>query len=67
MIDAAAVPSAGVVAGSMRGFGGPQAFYAIECLVDEAAGALGLDAIELRQRNRAADRRPDRDRRAPDP
>ncbi|MFI5018824.1 MAG: xanthine dehydrogenase family protein molybdopterin-binding subunit, partial [Dongiales bacterium] len=51
MIDAAAVPSAGVVAGSMRGFGGPQAFYAIECLVDEAAGALGLDAIELRQRN----------------
>ena len=51
MIDAAAVPSAGVVAGSMRGFGGPQAFYAIECLVDEVAGALGLDAIELRQRN----------------
>ncbi|HSY86865.1 MAG TPA: molybdopterin cofactor-binding domain-containing protein [Verrucomicrobiae bacterium] len=51
MIDAAAVPSAGVVAGSMRGFGGPQAFYAIECLVDEAAQALELDAIELRQRN----------------
>jgi len=51
MIDAAALPSAGVVAGSMRGFGGPQAFYAIECLVDEVAGALGLDAIELRQRN----------------
>ena len=51
MIDAAAVPSAGVVAGSMRGFGGPQAFYAIECLVDEVAQALELDAIELRQRN----------------
>ncbi len=51
MIDAAAVPSAGVVAGSMRGFGGPQAFYAVECLVDEVADALGLDAIELRQRN----------------
>ena len=51
MIDAAALPSAGVVAGSMRGFGGPQAFYAIECLVDEVAGELGLDAIELRQRN----------------
>lgn len=51
MIDAAALPSAGVVAGSMRGFGGPQAFYAIECLVDEAATALGIDAIELRRRN----------------
>jgi len=51
MIDAAALPSAGVVAGSMRGFGGPQAFFAIECLVDEIADSLGVDAITLRRRN----------------
>jgi CO/xanthine dehydrogenase Mo-binding subunit len=50
-IDAMAMPTAGVVAGSMRGFGGPQAVFAIETLVDEIAQAIGMDAIELRHRN----------------
>lgn len=50
-IDAIARPTAGVVAGSMRGFGGPQAFFAIECLIDEVAAARGVDAIDLRARN----------------
>ena len=50
-VDAVAQPTEGVVAGSMRGFGGPAACFALETLVDEAAGALGLDAIELRLRN----------------
>jgi CO/xanthine dehydrogenase Mo-binding subunit len=50
-VDAIAQPSLGVVAGSMRGFGGPQASFAVETLVDEAAVALGRDPIELREKN----------------
>jgi CO/xanthine dehydrogenase Mo-binding subunit len=50
-VDATAQPSRGVVAGSMRGFGGPQASFAVESLVDEAAVALGRDPIELREQN----------------
>ncbi|HEY1131515.1 MAG TPA: molybdopterin cofactor-binding domain-containing protein [Roseateles sp.] len=50
-VDAIAQPSAGVVAGSMRGFGGPQASFAVETLVDEVAVALGRDPIELREIN----------------
>lgn len=50
-VDAVALPTTGVIAGSMRGFGGPQASFALECLVDEAAEALKLDAISLRERN----------------
>lgn len=50
-VDAAAQPSQGVVAGSMRGFGGPQASFAVETLVDEAAVALKFDPIVLRERN----------------
>ncbi|MBS7807237.1 molybdopterin cofactor-binding domain-containing protein [Variovorax sp. PCZ-1] len=50
-VDAIAKPSLGVVAGSMRGFGGPQASFAVETLVDEAAVALGRDPIELREKN----------------
>jgi len=37
--------------GLVRGFGGPQVFYALERLVDRIAVELGIDAIELRQRN----------------
>ncbi|HYD99081.1 MAG TPA: molybdopterin cofactor-binding domain-containing protein [Alphaproteobacteria bacterium] len=40
-----------VTAGSMRGFGGPQAFFALESLVDEIAADLKVDPIELRLRN----------------
>ncbi len=50
-VDAVAQPSTGVVAGSMRGFGGPQASFAVETLVDEVAVALGRDPIELREAN----------------
>lgn len=50
-VDAIAQPSSGVVAGSMRGFGGPQASFAVETLVDEVAVALKRDPIELRQFN----------------
>ena len=37
--------------GSYRGPGGPQASFALESLLDDIAAKLGLDAIELRQRN----------------
>jgi CO/xanthine dehydrogenase Mo-binding subunit len=50
-VDAIAQPSTGVVAGSMRGFGGPQASFAVETLVDEVALALKRDPIELREIN----------------
>jgi len=50
-VDATAQPSPGVVAGSMRGFGGPQAAFALETLLDEVAHQLGRDAIELRRAN----------------
>lgn len=50
-VDARAVPTDGVVAGSMRGFGGPQASFAVESLVDEVAVRLKLDPIVLRERN----------------
>jgi CO/xanthine dehydrogenase Mo-binding subunit len=41
----------GAPAGSMRGFGIPQVCLAMECVVDEAAAELQLDAIELRRKN----------------
>jgi CO/xanthine dehydrogenase Mo-binding subunit len=50
-VDATAQPTPGVVAGSMRGFGGPQAAFALETLVDEIAQRLGRDPIELRLAN----------------
>jgi CO/xanthine dehydrogenase Mo-binding subunit len=43
--------SRGVTAGSMRGYGTLQSMTATELLVDEIAGDLGVDAIELRRRN----------------
>src|SRR5262249_39482991 len=53
-IDAEARASIGVIAGSMRGFGGPQAAFAVESLIDEAAIELKIDPIEMRQRNALA-------------
>lgn len=44
-------PSIGVTAGSMRGYGTVQSMAYTEMLVDEIAQEIGLDAIELRQRN----------------
>ena len=46
-----AMATPAVEAGSMRGYGTIQAMSITELLVDEAAAALGIDAIELRRRN----------------
>ena len=37
--------------GLVRGFGGPQVYYALERLMDRIARTLGIDAFELRRRN----------------
>ncbi|HVZ83231.1 MAG TPA: xanthine dehydrogenase family protein molybdopterin-binding subunit [Terracidiphilus sp.] len=37
--------------GAFRGFGAPQAVFAIERHMDEIAAALGMDPVELRRRN----------------
>ena len=50
-VDSKAQSTYGVTGGSMRGFGGPQAFFAVESLVDEIAASRGLDPIELRLQN----------------
>jgi CO/xanthine dehydrogenase Mo-binding subunit len=50
-VDSKAQSTYGVTGGSMRGFGGPQAFFAVESLVDEIAGSMSLDPIELRLQN----------------
>lgn len=36
---------------AFRGFGAPQAFYAVECQIDELARKLNMDPIELRLKN----------------
>ncbi|RED50826.1 CO/xanthine dehydrogenase Mo-binding subunit [Aestuariispira insulae] len=51
VIKAEAHHSVNVTGGSQRGFGGPQAFFATETLMDEAAESLAIDAIELRRMN----------------
>jgi CO/xanthine dehydrogenase Mo-binding subunit len=40
-----------VFGGSQRGFGGPQAFMAIETLLDEAAQALHISPFDIRRAN----------------
>ena len=47
----AAISSRAVEAGSTRGYGSLQTIMGIEMLVDEAAEALAIDAVELRLRN----------------
>jgi len=37
--------------GAMRGFGGPQAHFAVESMVDMLAARLELDPLEVRRRN----------------
>jgi len=39
------------VAGAMRGYGIPQAMWAVECHTEEAAARLGMDPIEFRRKN----------------
>ncbi len=39
------------VAGAFRGYGAPQALFALESHMDDIARSLGMDPIELRRRN----------------
>ncbi len=39
------------VPGAFRGYGAPQAFFALESLMDELAHALGMDPIAFRRKN----------------
>lgn len=41
----------GPISGAMRGYGAPQALFALECHMDDIARALALDPIEFRRRN----------------
>jgi len=46
-----ALYSTNVSGGSQRGFGGPQAYFIIESLFDEAARDLGLSPFDIRRNN----------------
>lgn len=39
------------VAGAMRGYGIPQAMWAVECHTEEVAARMGMDSMEFRRRN----------------
>lgn len=39
------------IAGAYRGYGAPQGFFALESLMDEIADGIGIDPVELRQKN----------------
>ncbi|MBD3336004.1 MAG: molybdopterin-dependent oxidoreductase [Candidatus Eisenbacteria bacterium] len=49
--DVRAVYTNNVYTGAMRGFGSPQVNFAVEAIIDELAGRLGLDPLEMRMRN----------------
>lgn len=50
-VDAAVVYTNNIPNGAFRGFGGPQAAFAAEMQMNKLADALGLDPVELRERN----------------
>jgi CO/xanthine dehydrogenase Mo-binding subunit len=52
-VDAYDVYTNNVPRGAFRGFGGPQAVYCAEHMVNKLAVALGMDPVELRMRNLA--------------
>lgn len=54
-VDAYDVYTNNVPRGAFRGFGGPQAVYCAEQMVNKLAEALGMDAVELRMRNLVKD------------
>lgn len=39
------------VSGAFRGYGAVQAYFALDCQMDEIAAALGIDPVELRLKN----------------
>lgn len=50
-VDAYTVFTNKPVAGAMRGYGIPQAMWAVECHTDEVAKAIGMDPIAFRRKN----------------
>ena len=50
-VDARVVRTHKVPCGAFRGFGEPQVVFAMESLMDELAGKLGMDPLDLRRRN----------------
>ncbi|MGY1605148.1 xanthine dehydrogenase subunit D [Geodermatophilus sp. SYSU D00815] len=50
-VDARGVYTHNPPCGAMRGFGCVQAAFAHEALMDELAGVLGMDPVEIRQKN----------------
>jgi len=52
-VDAYDVYTNNVPRGAFRGFGGPQAVYCAEQMVNKLADVLGMDPVELRMRNLA--------------
>jgi len=51
MYDSHAVMTNNVPCGAMRGFGTPQAIYAMESAMNELAQSLGISPLELRRKN----------------
>ncbi|SIN99863.1 CO or xanthine dehydrogenase, Mo-binding subunit [Bradyrhizobium erythrophlei] len=52
-IDAQSMQSQDIPGGSQRGFGGPEAFFAIETALDDIAAAKSWDPLALRRANLA--------------
>ncbi len=50
-VDAYTVFTNKSVAGAMRGYGIPQAMWAVECHTEEVASILGIPSLEFRRRN----------------
>jgi CO/xanthine dehydrogenase Mo-binding subunit len=50
-VDGFAVYTNNVPSGAFRGFGGPQAHFAAECMITRVAQALGLDPLDVRRQN----------------
>ena len=57
-VHAQVIYSNGPKAGQFRGFGTPQAAFAMECMLDEVCQQLDLDPWEFRVRNALADGEP---------
>ena len=54
-VDSFAVYTNNLPNGAFRGFGGPQGAFAAEMQMNRLAEALGMDAVEIRQRNLLSD------------
>ena len=49
--EARSIYTNGPKSGQFRGYGTPQSVFAMECSLDELAQALGMDPLELREKN----------------